>query len=355
MASAQSSEVTSESFVHTAVHAAGFDLADTRIALRPPLEHQSNRLYDIWVDDCPQRRHYIGKEYLLPDELLDAPRREYRTLLLLAAHDIAPRPIFYDPALGPIVIYEYMEGAMWDRQTPSATRLAQLAELWQTMGTVSTENLWMSRGYDRPIQEHEARFRTLFQGYAEWARQHFPAAERAAELCLERLASRGPQIRDLTEAVPVNRFGRADPRFANVIQRADGRVGMIDWEDSGLRDPARDLADLLTHPNQEDLLTPEAWQPFLKPYLAARRTADPELAERMHLYLAIFPVFWLAVLVRNGLQRAERGQLGGWMTNGLPANVRLRRYLARTLAWPDEHLDRQYAAVADVEFFPNQL
>jgi thiamine kinase-like enzyme len=29
------------------------------------------------------------------------------------------------------------------------------------------------------------------------------------------------------------RFCRADPRFANVITRPDGRLAMVDWEDSG--------------------------------------------------------------------------------------------------------------------------
>jgi len=58
-------------------------------------------------------------------------------------------------------------------------------------------------------------------------------------------------------------FCRSDARFANVIARPDGRVGLVDWEDSGLRDPARELADLLHHPNQEDLIDAEGWQPFL--------------------------------------------------------------------------------------------
>ncbi len=32
---------------------------------RPPLENQSNRLYDLWADD----HHWIIKEYLKPEEL----------------------------------------------------------------------------------------------------------------------------------------------------------------------------------------------------------------------------------------------------------------------------------------------
>lgn len=87
-------------------------------------------------------------------------------------------------------------------------------------------------------------------------------------------------------------FCRSDPPFANVIARPDGRVGLVDWEDSGLRDPACELADLLHHPNQEDLIGPDAWRPFLDRYLPSRR-ADAGFSERLRGYLAFFPVFWL--------------------------------------------------------------
>jgi hypothetical protein len=100
------------------------------------------------------------------------------------------------------------------------------------------------------------------------------------------------------------RFCRSDPRFANVIARPHGRVGLVDWEDSGLRDPAPELADLLHHPNQEDLLGPEGWQPFLDRYLPTCRD-DPGFGEWLRGYLALFPVFWLGVLLAEGLRRAE--------------------------------------------------
>jgi thiamine kinase-like enzyme len=57
--------------------------------------------------------------------------------------------------------------------------------------------------------------------------------------------------------LPVTRgLGHWDPRFATVIQGPDGHLTLVDWEASGLLDPASDIACLLTHPNQEDLLTP---------------------------------------------------------------------------------------------------
>jgi hypothetical protein len=80
----------------------------------------------------------------------------------------------------------------------------------------------------------------------------------------------------------------------------------VDWEDAGLRDPARELADLLNHPNQEDLLGPEGWRPFLDRYLPSR-AADAGFGERLHGYLALFPVWWLGLLLAEGMRREEPG------------------------------------------------
>jgi hypothetical protein len=132
---------------------------------------------------------------------------------------------------------------------------------------------------------------------------------------------------------------------------------LIDWEDSGLRDPARDLADAMTHPYQEDLLASDEWKALLEPYLAVRGEVDPQLAHRVHLYLALFPAFWLSNLIRAGLlfasqQAAKIGQSSGEHSHGMSVNARLRRYLARGLAWPETDFTKDLEAVADVLFFP---
>ena len=81
---------------------------------------------------------------------------------------------------------------------------------------------------------------------------------------------------------------------------------MVDWEDSGLRDPVREMGDLLYSPNQEDLLSPEEWQAFLTPYLAVQAARDPMLPRRIDLYRVMHPIFWLAWLFREGVHRAQR-------------------------------------------------
>src|SRR5690606_21699890 len=87
--------------VRTAV-AAVTQSTDAEIVLRAPEVHQSNELFDVWADG----RHLIAKQYLKEDEWETAPAREFASLQLLQPLDIAPMPLFYDAAIGPVVIYE---------------------------------------------------------------------------------------------------------------------------------------------------------------------------------------------------------------------------------------------------------
>lgn len=319
-----------------------------RISLRTPLEIQSNELYDVWVDN----RHLIAKQFLKSDELTVAPAREYGALQRLAAYDIAPQPVFYDPAVAPVVIYEYLEGEMWDRCKPTATQLARLTDLWLNMHNVPTTDLWLSRGWEQSADELIALFRAGFERYATWSATHFPTGQAVVNTCFLLVDQLADHVRALAAVDAPLSFCRADPRFANVIERPDGRLAYVDWEDCGLRDPARDLADLLTHPNQEDLLTMDEWQAFLQPYLAGRVAIDPTLPQRMHAYLAIFPLFWLAILLPIGVKKALAGTVADWQVNGLPANLRLQRYLARAKAWPDSNWTEMLAQTSTVMVFP---
>jgi thiamine kinase-like enzyme len=152
--------------------------------------------------------------------------------------------------------------------------------------------------------------------------------------------------------LPVRRgLGHWDPRFANVIQRPDGHITLVDWEDSGLLDPASGIACLLTHPNQEDLLTAAQWSAFLRPYLATRSQVDPILSQRLELWCGGFSIFWLGQLLVEGVARHRTGRLDRWRVNDMPANLRLRRYLARALAWPESDLAPRLTQLAGLTFF----
>jgi aminoglycoside phosphotransferase (APT) family kinase protein len=342
--------------IETVARLGGYVPSELRVELRTPLEHQSNRLYEAWADG----RRLIVKEYLKPEEFATGPLHEHRALTLLAPLDVAPRPVGVDlehsVERGPIVVYEYLDGEMWDRRRPSADELRQLAEVWLTVHSVSPDVDWEARGTNRSVATRYARFRERFLAFGAWTEAAHPAGRAAAARCLDTLARRWPEVAELDDLYerPLRRcFSQADSRFANVIQRPDGRIGLVDWEDGGLHDPAREVMGLLSHPNQEDLLSDDEWQELVGPYLASMTPRDPLLPHRIAIYRAIYPMFWLSVLFQEGVRRAEEGRLTGWTINGLPANVRLRRYLARALAWPEADFRSQLADLADLRFFPS--
>ena len=205
------------------------------------------------------------------------------------------------------------------------------------------------------MQDVSAMFHSYLQNYETWAAAHFQPGLAGVSTCWS-LLERLPTVLDSFARLPdpTLLFCRSDPRFANVIQRPDGRLALVDWEDCGLRDPARDTADLLTHPNQEDLLSEEEWLAFLRPYTIERLKTDSHFNERVHHYLALFPIFWLLGLLNYGVSHFEAGKsLKGWQPNRIPVNIQLRRYLARAQAWPDKPTAAALASVAKLSFFPD--
>lgn len=329
----------------------GVSVDRIQVTVRAPLAHQSNRLYDIYFD----QQHWIAKEYLNEDEFADAPRREYESLRLVASLDIAPTPIHYEPCsdyIRPIVLYHYMQGAMWDRRAPTESDLSRLAQVWLTMHQVEKNGLWLSRGQETSLGQALLRIKQKLHAYRDWAQQFYVSGIRAADWGLEILKKRETDLAVFSGMKQELVFSRADPRFANVIERTEGTLGYVDWEDAGLRDPARDLADMMIHPNQEDLVSENLWQAFFDPYYAEREKYDPQIKERTHLYYGGASLVWYAGLLDFGVRRASRGDLPGWQINGIPANQRLRRYLARCWAWPDGNLDDELETLSDFCFFP---
>ena len=118
---------------------------------------------------------------------------------------------------------------MWDRRIPSATELGDLAELWLRFHSFHTYGLWMARGSAGSWPDIVARLRTRLEAYARWADRRSSQSRLVARMCLEALercvTAVAPLIR--TEAPPLC-FCRSDTRFANVIARPDGRLGLVD-------------------------------------------------------------------------------------------------------------------------------
>jgi thiamine kinase-like enzyme len=313
------------------------------------LKFQSNNLYDVWIE----KQHLIAKEYLRENERVGASEREYKALRLLEVSGIAPKPVFHDTSYEkPIVVYEFMEGEMWDRRRPSTEDLEKLLQVWKRVNSISADKQWFSKGSDRRVDEVGQEIYQRIKNYADWTAFEFEQGGVAAKKCLKIIEDRFSLLDEFASKKPVYRFSKSDPRFANVIQRPDGGLGLVDWEDSGMRDPARELADIITHPNQEDLLEWNDWRAFVAEYAAFLQKDDAEMLDRMHLYMAIFPIFWLSIITARGMKMMESGNIEYWKVNDIAVNIRLRRYLARAVAWPAYDFSQQLDEFSGIEFFP---
>jgi Phosphotransferase enzyme family len=279
--------------------ALGCPAASIQITRRPPIAHQSNRLFDVFAAG----RHLIAKEFLHANRP-DSPAREFRALQRVSSLDVAPRPVSVE---GSVVVYDFLDGEMWDRRVPSAADLSGLAQVWIQLQELPTDGLWLARGTQRGRAEIQANLRRGFGTYAAWTSTQPDVRKQAlAARCVAALERGLAAIEPLASMPAPLRFCRSDPRFANVIARPDGRLRLVDWEDSGLRDPAREVADLLLHPNQEDLLELDTWSAFLEPYLAVASRDDATLLERVDTYVLAFHFLARPAARRRRRTRAAR-------------------------------------------------
>lgn len=146
--------------------ATGRDVQSLTIRCRPPIAHQTNHLYDVWVND----QQLIDKVYLGNVER-NSQLTEYRSLQVVRPLDIAPRPVFFDPSAGPVVGYEFLDGEMWDRRLPSASELEILANVW------SESTLYLSTGCGSGANRRR-RWRQLSSVFAHPSKRHECASRR---------------------------------------------------------------------------------------------------------------------------------------------------------------------------------
>ncbi|HQY25732.1 MAG TPA: phosphotransferase [Thermoflexales bacterium] len=325
-----------------------------RILPLAPLAHQSNHLYEAHAGGVV----YMVKEFRKADELYDAPAREHFALEALGPRGIAPLPAGWvraghlEPGQWPVVVYRRMDGEMWDRRSPTSAEMRDLARLWLAVHEVPVAGAPRARGIADGAGRLLDRLPHILQRYADWARESAPACRPTAE-ALAIAGARAEAAAAELRRLPVRElYCRADARFSNVIARPDGRLGMVDWEDCGAGDPAQFVADLRIGPNQEDLISPEAWQAFSGLYLGALGRRDPSLARRVALYELLAVMLWLGLMVERVLAEAAAGPVRRWAMNTMPANERGRRFLARALAWPEGDFEAALARIAVYRLFP---
>ncbi len=83
--------------------------------------------------------------------------------------------------MGPVVVYAFLAGEMWDRRVPSAVDLEALADVWVRLHALPIEGLWITRGEATNSPTLVARLRAPIERYTAWARSH--QRSEAADRC----------------------------------------------------------------------------------------------------------------------------------------------------------------------------
>ena len=323
---------------------AALGTTDIVIAPRPPAAFQSNALFDV----ASAGKHYIAKVYLKEREWHDAPYREYHGLKLVEPLDIAPRAVALKTAPDPAVLYEYLPGDAWNRRTPKPGDLDALLDLILSVHSLRSDHPRLS--YRRNLTITHSYCRTTIDDYAAWCDAHHPAGRATAAWCVHAIKQSEADFVELAQTPFVPCFTKPDLRFANVVARQNGRLALVDWEDSMMGDPAFDLADMLNAPDQEDLVRWHKWAPLWERYFAAH-DRDKALPRRTQLYARMFATYWLT-LVSKGMRLAKAGQTPHFDVNSMPSEQRLRRFLARALAPEPSTFEHTLLEMPETCFFP---
>jgi thiamine kinase-like enzyme len=246
----------------------------------------NNRLFCARGDDLT-----LAIKFTLSDDR-DRAGREWHTLHALAEAGlaIAPQPILLDReryAL-PVVVQSWVEGepllhpphddADWDAILAHMIAVHQLTEDRA------------QRSLPAPVLNASTAAEALAQ--IHWQLNRLPDEDRPPRLMA--LIHQVDGCHFPSWEAPTMTLCRADPNIRNFIRRA-GPWASVDWEYSGLGDPAFDIADLIAHIAHLDV--PAArWHWFVAQY--ASRSADAGCRTRIETYLPLMLVWWTVRIVR---------------------------------------------------------
>jgi aminoglycoside phosphotransferase (APT) family kinase protein len=274
-------------------------ILDYLAGLRPPvLEHNWNRWRVVPVASGNNRLYRVTNgaddwaiKFTIRDDR-DRARREFNALSLLEnlGASVAPRPVHLDldHYEHSVVVQTWLPGMpLWSAPPEDDTWLQILRAYHRLHSLPPADGGTWGAGHGpmlSPITPEE-----MVTGIHALVEQLPPAGrpERLSELLQSLDRVRLPRL-------PTSRcWAHGDPNIRNLILKEDG-VKLVDWEYSGVTDPANEMAKLISHPIAAS--AGEArWDWVAQQY--AELSAVPEMLPRIQLCYALRLVGWCVRLL----------------------------------------------------------
>ena len=258
--------------------------------------------------------HDIAVKFTVRDPR-DRAGREYDALLTLhrAGLGIAPEPLLLDTTsyAQPVVVQSWLRGEVSasppDNEAEWKSLLSHLACIHQITPETSSVRL-------RPAI-HGATSVAEARGLVDEQRARLPAEARPRSL--RRLMARfeSTAFPDWPERTVT--LCRVDNNLLNFVRRPEGWAS-VDWENSGLADPAMEIAEMVCHPAYLDIPLAQ-WEWVINAY--ADLTGLVNVVERIRVYCKILYIWWVGRMARylyeipRGLDQRLVSQPPGWHAN----------------------------------------
>lgn len=220
--------------------------------------------------------------------------REYIALTLLESLglDLAPHAIYYDQDHYrlPLIVQTWIEGEVSAEPPMTDADWLCLIDYHAAVHSITLDQIETAAPHfkvEKPILYAESP-----QACKDILRQKLERLPMAAQPeSLRELYARFNSRSLPNWDAPVLSLVRNDPNPRNFIRRNGGGWASVDWEYSGITDPAFQIADLLAHPQY--LTVPRARQEWvIGQYCAQVHDADVET--RIRVYWLTLTIWWVA-------------------------------------------------------------
>jgi aminoglycoside phosphotransferase (APT) family kinase protein len=235
---------------------------------------------------------------LYPSQARAEPEREWQALCSFQSLRLSPRPLSFHPADDlPAVLMECVPGTPVDALALSDTQLAAIGAAHVALRQMQHRSPWRHATNHPAVVLRRACDNCEHFDPAE-LKERSESVEVAWSLARRWLATGDAQA---VGRPPRQVLCRGDTNLVNYLFAGD-RLWLVDFEDSGLNDPAFELADMAEHLNARPVAE-AMWERMAD---ALRLRPADRLRCRHGRRLAA--IFWLTILVGREIRGRTRGR-----------------------------------------------